>query len=103
MNIENEGESHDVIDNKGQNFLSHDVADNTGTYRDYPTMFMKTKEVSFCSYSLDRAKAVSGNPRPPPYSPKTQNEPEKLFRINKSDQKRTRERTRTNPRIALSR
>ena len=31
MNIENEGESHDVIDNKGSNFLSHDVIDNTGT------------------------------------------------------------------------
>ena len=28
MNIENEGVSHDVVDNKGPNFLSHDVIDN---------------------------------------------------------------------------
>jgi hypothetical protein len=34
---------------------------------------------------------------PPGYSPKTQNEPEKCFIINESTQKRTRERTRTNP------
>ena len=27
LNIENEGESHDVIENKGSNFLSHDVYD----------------------------------------------------------------------------
>jgi len=27
-NIENEGESHDVVDNKGRNFLSHDVIHN---------------------------------------------------------------------------
>ena len=27
LNIENEGESHDVIENKGPNFLSHDVHD----------------------------------------------------------------------------
>ena len=27
MNIENEGESHDIIENKGRNFLSHDVHD----------------------------------------------------------------------------
>jgi hypothetical protein len=31
MNIENEGESHDVIDNKGSDFVSHDVADNEAT------------------------------------------------------------------------
>ena len=31
MNIENEGESHDVVDNKGPNFLSHDVTDNKVT------------------------------------------------------------------------
>ncbi|HXJ92485.1 MAG TPA: hypothetical protein VMT20_06340 [Terriglobia bacterium] len=30
-NIENEGESHDVIDNKGQEFLFHDVVDNKVT------------------------------------------------------------------------
>ena len=28
MNIENEGESHDVVDNKGPGFLSHDLIDN---------------------------------------------------------------------------
>jgi len=27
VNIENEGESHDVVENKGSNFLSHDVDD----------------------------------------------------------------------------
>jgi hypothetical protein len=27
FDIENEGESHDVVENKGQNFLSHDVYD----------------------------------------------------------------------------
>ena len=27
-NIENEGESHDVVDNKAPNFLSHDVIEN---------------------------------------------------------------------------
>jgi hypothetical protein len=27
FNIENEGESHDVVENKGSNFLSHDVDD----------------------------------------------------------------------------
>ena len=27
-NIENEGESHDIVDNKGPDFISHDVADN---------------------------------------------------------------------------
>ena len=27
FNIENEGESHDIIENKGRNFLSHDVYD----------------------------------------------------------------------------
>jgi hypothetical protein len=26
-NIENEGESHDVVENKGPNFLTHDVYD----------------------------------------------------------------------------
>jgi hypothetical protein len=31
-NIENEGESHDVVDNKGSNFITHDVIDNKGTY-----------------------------------------------------------------------
>ncbi len=31
MNIKNEGESHDVADNKGRNFLSHDVIDNKAT------------------------------------------------------------------------
>ena len=30
-NIENEGESHDVVDNKGWNFLSHDVTHNKAT------------------------------------------------------------------------
>jgi hypothetical protein len=29
MNIKNEGTSHDVVDNKGSTFLSHDVEDNT--------------------------------------------------------------------------
>jgi hypothetical protein len=33
MNIEYEGESHDVIDNKGSIFLTHDVVDNKGAYR----------------------------------------------------------------------
>jgi hypothetical protein len=41
-----------------------------------------------------RPSAKSGTPG---YSPKTQNEPEKCFIINESTQKRTRERTRTNP------
>jgi hypothetical protein len=27
FNIENEGESHDIVENKGRNFLSHDVSD----------------------------------------------------------------------------
>jgi hypothetical protein len=27
LNIENEGESHDIVENKGWNFLSHDVHD----------------------------------------------------------------------------
>jgi len=27
FNIENEGESHDIIENKGANFLSHDIYD----------------------------------------------------------------------------
>ena len=27
FNIENEGESHDVVENKGPDFLSHDVND----------------------------------------------------------------------------
>jgi len=27
LNIENEGESHDIVENKGPNFLSHDVYD----------------------------------------------------------------------------
>jgi hypothetical protein len=30
-NIENEGTTHDVADNKGPNFLSHDVIDNKDT------------------------------------------------------------------------
>ena len=30
-NIENEGESDDIVDNKGRNFLSHDVEHNTDT------------------------------------------------------------------------
>jgi hypothetical protein len=29
--MQNEGESHDVVDNKGSNFLSHDVIDNKAT------------------------------------------------------------------------
>jgi hypothetical protein len=32
MNIENEGESHDIVDNKGSNFLTHDVIDNKDSY-----------------------------------------------------------------------
>jgi hypothetical protein len=28
FNIENEGESHDIIENKGRNFRTHDVYDN---------------------------------------------------------------------------
>jgi hypothetical protein len=43
-----------------------------------------------------RRRDSIGTP-PPRYSPKIKNEPEKCFRINKSAQKRTRERTRTNP------
>ena len=31
MNIKNEGTSHDVVDNKGPTFLSHDVAENKTT------------------------------------------------------------------------
>ena len=31
MKVENEGESHDVVDNKGRNFISHDVIDNKYT------------------------------------------------------------------------
>ena len=31
MNIENEGTSHDVVDNKGSDFLSHDVTHNKST------------------------------------------------------------------------
>ncbi|HXJ96610.1 MAG TPA: hypothetical protein VMT20_27540 [Terriglobia bacterium] len=31
MNIENEGESHDIVDNKGPDFLSHDVTHNKAT------------------------------------------------------------------------
>jgi hypothetical protein len=31
MNIKSEGTSHDVVDNKGQDFLSHDVTDNKAT------------------------------------------------------------------------
>ena len=31
MNIKNEGTSHDVVDNKGRNFISHDVTDNKAT------------------------------------------------------------------------
>jgi len=31
MKVENEGESHDVVDNKGRNFLSHDVIENKPT------------------------------------------------------------------------
>ena len=31
MKVENEGESHDIIDNKGPNFRSHDVTDNKAT------------------------------------------------------------------------
>jgi hypothetical protein len=27
LNIENEGGSHDVVENKGRNFISHDVYD----------------------------------------------------------------------------
>jgi hypothetical protein len=30
-NIENEGESHDVVDNKGSDFVSHDVIENTAS------------------------------------------------------------------------
>ena len=30
-NNENEGESHDIIENKGSNFLSHDVHENKGS------------------------------------------------------------------------
>jgi hypothetical protein len=33
MNIEYEGESHDIVDNKGPIFLTHDVIDNKGSYR----------------------------------------------------------------------
>jgi hypothetical protein len=33
MNIENEGESHDVVDNKGSIFRTHDVIDNKGSCR----------------------------------------------------------------------
>ena len=53
MNIENEGESNDVVDNKGSNFLSHDVTDNKDTYLCYPTMFMKIKLLTNFYYSLD--------------------------------------------------
>ena len=31
LKMQNEGESHDLIDNKGSNFLSHDVIDNKDT------------------------------------------------------------------------
>ena len=31
MKVENEGESHDVVDNKGSKFRSHDVAENTAS------------------------------------------------------------------------
>jgi hypothetical protein len=44
--IKNEGESHDVVENKwwkNVGFLAtHDVDENTSTYTRYPTMFMKT-------------------------------------------------------------
>ena len=43
IGIKYEGESHDVVDNKGPIFLSHDVIDNTGTYRRYPAMLMMGK------------------------------------------------------------
>jgi hypothetical protein len=45
MNIENEGTSHDVVDNKGSNFLTHDVIDNKGIYCVYPTIFMMGKDL----------------------------------------------------------
>jgi hypothetical protein len=53
-----------------------------------------TRGVRLCLLGGEGAK--SGTP-PPRYSPKYQNEPEKYFRISKNAQKRTRERTRTNP------
>jgi hypothetical protein len=31
QNMQNEGDSHDVVDNKGYNFISHDVIDNKGS------------------------------------------------------------------------
>jgi hypothetical protein len=43
FDIENEGKSHDIVDNKGPNFLSHDVIDNKDTYAVYPTMLMMAK------------------------------------------------------------
>jgi hypothetical protein len=96
MNIENEGESHDVVDNKGRNFLPHDVADNTGIYRDYPTMFMKTNQVSFDCYSLDRAKAGSCKPGAPLIAPKRKTNPRSVLesaKVTKNEPENEPERT----------
>ena len=47
---QNEGESHDVDENKGPRKssvgISHDVDENKGTYLRYPTIFMIKHELS---------------------------------------------------------
>jgi hypothetical protein len=93
QNNEYEGKSHDVVDNKGSNFLSHDVYENKGCYAVYPTIFMKPNELSlsFRRYSSldfsieDRQRAGT----PPGVLSIFKNEPRKSFRINESVKKRT--------------
>jgi hypothetical protein len=93
QNNEYEGKSHDVVDNKGSNFLSHDVYENKGCYAVYPTICMKLNELSLSSKrysSLDFSMENRQEPAPPRGYPSIfKNEPRKSFRINESVKKRT--------------
>jgi hypothetical protein len=96
INIKNEGTSHDIIDNKGSNFISHDVVDNKGSYLDYPTMFMKTNELAFYLIPLTAPSqylaTLRGGPKKRKTNPRSAVE---SIKVGKNEPK-------TNPRIACA-